>query len=113
MRTSSRSAGPRSGMRCSTRHASPRSGRKRHAGRTAPPPLDRLALRESSARRPMATVAQEFPPLLLTEGGPGDALLRRLRLAPLGVGSRRAAVVLMGVTWVPLLVLSALQGVAI
>jgi hypothetical protein len=58
-------------------------------------------------------VADEFPPLLLTEGGPGDALLRRLRLAPLGVGSRRAALVLMGVTWVPLLVLSVIQGVAV
>jgi hypothetical protein len=28
-----------------------------------------------------AGVADEFPPLLLTEGGPGDALLRRLRLS--------------------------------
>src|SRR6187549_220871 len=60
-----------------------------------------------------ASVADEFPPLLLTEGGPGDALLRRLRLAPLGIGSRRAALVLMGVTWVPLLLLSVLQGVAV
>jgi len=60
-----------------------------------------------------ATVADELPPLLLTEGGPGDALLRRLRLAPLGVRSRRAALVLAAVTWVPLLVLAAFQGVAV
>jgi hypothetical protein len=60
-----------------------------------------------------ATVAEECPPLLLTEGGPGDALLRRLRLAPVGLRSRRAALVLATVTWVPLLVLSALAGVAV
>jgi len=35
-----------------------------------------------------------FPPLLLTEGGPGDALMRRLKLGPLGLRARRVAVVL-------------------
>ena len=56
-------------------------------------------------------VAERFPALLLTEGGPGAAALRRLHLTtPLGVGSRRAAVVLAAVAWVPLLLLSATQG---
>ena len=60
-----------------------------------------------------ATVADDLPPLLLTEGGPGDAVLRRLGLRPLGVGARRTAMILAAVSWVPLLVLSAIQGVAI
>jgi hypothetical protein len=60
-----------------------------------------------------ATVADEFPPLLLTEGGPGDALLRRLKLQPLGLGARRTAIVLAAVTWIPLLILSAIKGVAV
>src|SRR5262249_38725855 len=58
-------------------------------------------------------IDDELPPLLLTEGGPGDALLQRLGLAPAGVRSRRAAVVLALVAWLPLLVLSAAGGVAL
>jgi hypothetical protein len=58
-------------------------------------------------------VEDRFPPLLLTEGGPGDALMRRLKLAPLGLRARRAAVVLALVAWAPLLVLSVIQGLAI
>jgi hypothetical protein len=62
----------------------------------------------------MATDAVEgFPPLLLTEGGPGDAVLRRLRLAPLGGRSRRAALVLAAVTWLPLVVFSTVEGLAV
>jgi hypothetical protein len=37
----------------------------------------------------MVDHAERVPTLLLTEGGPGNALLRRLKLAPLGQGSRR------------------------
>jgi len=44
-----------------------------------------------------ATVADEFPPLLLTDCGPGDALLRRLKLQPLGLGVRRIAIALAAV----------------
>ena len=57
--------------------------------------------------------ADAFPPLLLTEGGPGAALLRRLGIAPLGRGSVRTAAVLATVAWLPLLVLAAIQGVAL
>jgi hypothetical protein len=57
--------------------------------------------------------ADAFPPLLLTEGGPGAAFLRRLGIAPLGRGSIRTAVVLAAVAWLPLLVLAAVQGVAL
>lgn len=60
-----------------------------------------------------ADAAEGFPTLLLTEGGPGNALLRRLKLAPLGQGSRRAALVLAAVAWVPLLVLSVIEGLAV
>jgi hypothetical protein len=58
-------------------------------------------------------VIEGFPALGLTEGGPGEILLRRLRLAPLAQRSRRAAIVLAGVTWIPLLVLSAIEHVAL
>ncbi|HXJ36461.1 MAG TPA: hypothetical protein VMS22_20695 [Candidatus Eisenbacteria bacterium] len=56
--------------------------------------------------------AQDVPPFLLTEGGPGAVLLRTLRLAPIAPGSRREALVLAGVAWVPLLVLSLSEGLA-
>jgi len=49
-----------------------------------------------------ATVADEFPPLLLTDCGPGDALLRRLKLQPLELGVRRTAIALAAVTWIPI-----------
>ena len=56
-------------------------------------------------------VAEDFPPpLLLTEGGPGDAVMRRLGLAQ---HAGRAAVVLALVTWLPLLVLSLVEGRAV
>src|SRR5438094_62412 len=58
-------------------------------------------------------VIEGFWALGLTEGGPGEILLRRLRLAPLAERARRAAMVLAGVTWIPLLVLSAIEHVAL
>src|SRR5262247_696897 len=58
-------------------------------------------------------VIEGFPPLALTEGGPGESLLRRLRLAPLAQRARRAAVVLAAITWIPLLILSAIGHVAL
>ena len=61
----------------------------------------------------MTTADDRVPPLLLTEGGPGDALMCRLKLAPLGIRAGRAAVVLAAVAWLPLLVLSALEGLAV
>ena len=62
----------------------------------------------------MSTDAIEgSPPLVLIEGGPGDVLLRRLRLAPLAERARRAALVLAAITWIPLLVLSAIGNVAL
>jgi hypothetical protein len=59
-----------------------------------------------------AVAPEDCPPLLLTEGGPGDLVLRRLGLKPLGVSSRRTAVALAAITWIPLLVLSLVDGVA-
>ncbi|HUA32949.1 MAG TPA: hypothetical protein VMA09_05045 [Candidatus Binataceae bacterium] len=52
---------------------------------------------------------------LFTEGGPGAAILRRLRLLnpELGVASDRAAIVLATLCWVPLLILSAAQGLVL
>lgn len=83
-------------------------------GRNAPP-LTPMAFRGFLRRgHSMRTdAADEFPPLLLTEGGPGHALLRRLRLAPLGRSSPRTALVLAAVTWIPLLALSVIEGVAV
>jgi len=53
--------------------------------------------------------------LHLTTGGPGAGLLLRLRLIrpELGVGSPRTAIVLAAVTWLPLLILSIIGGVAL
>ena len=50
----------------------------------------------------------------LTEGGPGAALLQRLRLIhpEMGTGSVRTALVLAAITWTPLFVLSLVQGLA-
>jgi hypothetical protein len=62
----------------------------------------------------MTTVAvEEIPPFVLTEGGPGAAVLRRLRLAPFGARAGRTALVLVAVTWVPLLLMSAVEGLAL
>jgi hypothetical protein len=49
------------------------------------------------------------------EGGPGDALMKRLRLIrpELGAASGRTAIVLATVTWVPLMVFSLLEGLAV
>jgi hypothetical protein len=58
-------------------------------------------------------VDEHVPPLLLTEGGRGDALMQRLKLAPLGLRARRAAIVLATLAWLPLLVLSAIEGLAV
>ena len=61
----------------------------------------------------MEVAADGFPALLLTEGGPGNAVLRRLKLAPVGKDAPRAAIVLSMVAWLPLLVLSAAGGLAV
>ncbi|MGO9061072.1 MAG: hypothetical protein ACLQU2_27380 [Candidatus Binataceae bacterium] len=50
----------------------------------------------------------------LTEGGPGTAFLKRLRLIhpELGASSARTALILMTLLWVPLCVLCLIKGVA-
>ena len=57
----------------------------------------------------------EFPELSLMEGGPGDALMKRLRLiCPLfGTASGRTALILAALTWLPLLVFSFIEGLAL
>jgi hypothetical protein len=52
------------------------------------------------------------PALSLTEGGPGRAVLQRLQASRkrTGSGAARAALVLAAVCWVPLLVLSVVEG---
>ena len=59
--------------------------------------------------------AKEFPELSLIEGGPGDALMKRLRLIrpEIGAASARTAIILAAVTWLPLLVLSVIEGLAL
>jgi hypothetical protein len=67
----------------------------------------------TEVKSPSSTNSQKTPlEALLTQGGPGGAILHRLHLLQpqLGVGSRRTAVVLAAATWVPLLALSAAQG---
>jgi hypothetical protein len=61
----------------------------------------------------MSVHAEPCPALVLTEGGPGDLVMRRLRLAPAAQRAGRAAVVLAVITWVPLLVLAAAGGVLV
>jgi hypothetical protein len=58
---------------------------------------------------------EEFPELLLMEGGPGEALMKRLRLIrpELGAASGRTAIILALATWLPLLVLSLIAGLAL
>ncbi len=48
----------------------------------------------------------------LTEGGPGSAFMKRLRLVhpELGTGSARTALILMALTWLPLFILCLLEG---
>src|SRR5215813_1572841 len=59
-------------------------------------------------------VAHAPPVLSLTDGGPGAALLKRLRLtySELGAASPRTAIILVAVTWPPLCLLAVLQGLA-
>jgi hypothetical protein len=59
--------------------------------------------------------AKEFPELSLMEGGPGEALMKKLRLIrpELGAASARTAVILAALTWVPLLVFSFIEGLAL
>ena len=59
--------------------------------------------------------AGQFPELSLMEGGPGDALMKRLRLIrpELGAASARTAIILAAITWIPLLVFSLVEGLAL
>jgi hypothetical protein len=56
----------------------------------------------------------EVPELSLMEGGPGDSLMKRLRLIrpELGAASARTAIILAALTWIPLLVFSLVEGLA-
>ena len=63
----------------------------------------------------MADGAQTAPPdLLLTKGGPGDALMHRLHLLRPedNTATLRTAAILAAITWLPLCVLSIVQGLA-
>ena len=57
----------------------------------------------------------EFPELSLMEGGPGDALMKKLRLIrpEFGAASARTAIILAVITWFPLLVFSSIDGLAL
>ena len=57
----------------------------------------------------------EFPELSLMEGGPGDALMKRLRLIrpEFGAASARTAISSAALTWLPLLVFSSIEGLAL
>jgi hypothetical protein len=57
----------------------------------------------------------EFPELSLMEGGPGDALMKKLRLIrpEFGAASGRTAIILAALTWLPLLVFSLIEGLAL
>jgi len=58
---------------------------------------------------------KEFPELSLMEGGPGDALMKKLRLIrpEFGAASARTAIILAALTWLPLLLLSAIEGLTV
>jgi len=58
---------------------------------------------------------KEFPEFALMEGGPGDALMKRLRLIrpELGAASGRTATILAMLTWLPLLAFSVIEGLAL
>jgi hypothetical protein len=58
---------------------------------------------------------RELPELSLMEGGPGDALMKRLRMIrpELGATSPRTAIILAMLTWLPLLALSLSEGLAL
>lgn len=57
----------------------------------------------------------EFPEFSLMEGGPGEALMKRLRLIrpELGAASGRTAIILAMLTWLPLLAFSLIEGLAL
>jgi len=57
----------------------------------------------------------EVPELSLMEGGPGDALMRKLRMIrpEIGSASARTAIILSAITWLPLLVLSVIEDLAV
>jgi hypothetical protein len=57
----------------------------------------------------------EYPELSLMVGGPGDALMKRLRLIrpEFGAASARTAISLAALTWLPLLVFSSIEGLAL
>jgi hypothetical protein len=57
----------------------------------------------------------QFPESPLTEGGPGDALMKRLRLIrpEFGAASARTAISLAAITWLPLLVFSFIEGLGL
>lgn len=59
--------------------------------------------------------ATELPDLSLMERGPGDVLMRRLRLIrpELGTASARTAMILVALTWLPLLIFSVVGGLAV
>jgi len=65
-------------------------------------------MNEPVANQPEAAV--EVP---LSQGGPSYEFLRLLRLRPEAGGAARTAIVLVAVSWLPLLILSAQAGVAI
>src|SRR5215831_13444358 len=58
--------------------------------------------------------ADPFPTFALTQGGPGSAFMKRLRLVhpELGEGSARTALVMMALTWVPLFILCVFESLA-
>jgi hypothetical protein len=57
----------------------------------------------------------QFPELSLMEDGPGDALMRKLRLvrSECGAASARTAISLAALTWLPLLLFSFIEGLAL
>jgi hypothetical protein len=59
--------------------------------------------------------ATEFPRTLVDRGGPGNALMKRLRLIrpELGGASGRTAIILASITWLPLLTFSLIEGLAL
>jgi hypothetical protein len=59
--------------------------------------------------------AKELPELSLMEGGPGEALMKKLRLIrpEFGAASARTAVILAALTWLPLLLFSLIEGLAL
>jgi hypothetical protein len=54
--------------------------------------------------------AAPCPPSFWIDGGPGDGLLRRLHLAPVRGRAAAEIVVLVALTWVPLVILAAVDG---